>query len=187
MRPIAVFLLSLALAGPAAATTLAGVDVPDTATVANTPLVLNGAGVRVKFFFKIYAGGLYLPQKSSDPAAIVAHAGPDRILMQMIYDGVSKDQFADAWHDDFKANNPDSYAALHDQIEQFISCFSDSKKGDVIIMDYVPGTGTQVYWDGNLRGTIPGEAFHKALLNVYMGPNPPTSSLKKGMLGKEAD
>jgi hypothetical protein len=48
----------------------------------------------------------------------------------------------------------------------------------------VPGTGTQVYWDGTLKGTIPGEEFHHALLNVYMGPNPPTSSLKDGMLGK---
>jgi len=185
MRLTAISLLTLALAGPALAANLAGVDVPGTASVANTPLVLNGAGVRVKVFFKIYVGGLYLPQKSSDPAAIVAGTGPDRILMHMIYDGVSKSQFADAWHDDFKANNPDSYAALHDQIEQFIACFGDSKKGDVITMDYVPGTGTQVSWNGSLRGTIAGEAFHHALLNVYMGPNPPTSSLKDGMLGKD--
>ncbi|HSN17746.1 MAG TPA: chalcone isomerase family protein [Gammaproteobacteria bacterium] len=185
MRSLAAFLLSLALAAPAFAVTVAGVDVPDTATVANTPLVLNGAGVRVRFFFKIYAGGLYLPQKSSDPAAIVASTGPDRILMHMIYDGVSKSQFADAWHDDFKANNPADYDKLHDQIEQFISWFGDSKKGDVITMDYVPGTGTQVSWNGVLKGTIPGEAFHKALLNVYMGPNPPTSSLKESMLGKD--
>jgi hypothetical protein len=184
MRRPAAFLLSLGLISPVFAATVAGVDVPDTASVANTPLLLNGAGVRVKFFFKIYAGGLYLQQKSSDPAAIAAGDGPDRILMHMIYDGVSKSQFADAWHDDFKANNPGDYDKLHDQIEQFISWFGDSKKDDVITMDYVPGTGTQVSWNGELRGTIPGAAFHHALLNVYMGPNPPTSSLKDGMLGK---
>lgn len=185
MRHLAAFLLSLSLVSSASAATVGGVDVPDTATVANTPLVLNGAGVRSKFIFKIYVGALYLPQKSSDPAAVVAHAGPDRILMHMIYDGVSKSQFSDAWYDDFLANNRDSYAALHDQIVQFVSWFSDSKKGDVITIDYVPGTGTQLSWNGELRGTIPGEAFHKALLNVYMGPNPPTSSLKDGMLGKD--
>lgn len=185
MRRLSVFLLSLSLVGAAGAATVGGVDVPDTATVADTPLVLNGAGVRSKFIFKIYAGALYLPQKSSDPAAIVAHAGPDRILMHMIYDGVTKDQFADAWYEDFNANNPDTYASLREQVVQFASWFTDSKKGDVITMDYVPGTGTQVSWNGALRGTIPGEAFHKALLNVYMGPNPPTSSLKEGMLGKD--
>src|ERR1700749_1889311 len=69
MRLTAVFLLSLVLAGPAVSATVGGVDVPDTANVADTPLVLNGAGVRVKFFFKIYVGGLYLAAKSPDPAA----------------------------------------------------------------------------------------------------------------------
>ena len=185
MRAIAVTLLSLALAGPAMAASLADVMVPDTATVANTPLVLNGVGLRVKFFFKIYVGGLYLPQKSSDPAAILAGTGPDRILMHMVYDGVSKSQFADAWHDDFKANDPADYDKLHDQIEQFISWFGDSKKGDVITMDYLPGTGTQVSWNGTLRGTIPGEDFHHALLDVFLGPKPPTKSLKAGMLGQD--
>ncbi len=183
MRRIAIFLLAMGLTAGASAADLAGVTVPDTAQVANANLVLNGIGLRKKFFIKIYVGGLYLPQKSSDAGAIVAAATPDRIAMHMIYE-VSKEQFADAWHDDFKANNPDQFAALHDQIEQFIAWFSDSKKGDVVTMDYVPGQGTQISWNGTFRGNIPGEDFHKALMRVFLGPNPPTSDLQDGMLGK---
>lgn len=184
MRRVVLFLLSFGLAAATSAADLAGVSVPDTAQVANTNLVLNGVGLRKKFFVKIYVGGLYLPQKSGDADAIVASTGPDRILMHMIY-AVDKDQFADAWHDDFKANNPDQYAALHDQIEQFIAWFSDSKKDDVVTMDWVPGQGTQISWNGTFRGNIPGEDFHKALLRVFLGPNPPTDALKDGMLGKD--
>lgn len=184
MRCIAIFLLSLSLVAAASAADLAGVAVPDTAQVAKTNLVLNGVGLRKKFFIKIYVGGLYLPQKSSDADAIIASTAPDRILMHMIY-SVSKEQFADAWHDDFKANNPDSYAALHDPIEQFIAWFSNSKKGDVVTMDWVPGQGTEISWNGTFRGNIPGEDFHKALLRVFLGPNPPTDDLKDGMLGKD--
>lgn len=183
MRHIAVLLLTFSLFSAAAASNLAGVEVPDTASVASTPLVLNGIGLRKKFFIKIYVGALYLPAKTGDAGAIVTGTGPDRVLMHMIYE-VSKDQFADAWHDDFKANNPGDYDKLHDQIEQFITWFGDSKKDDVVVMDYVPGTGTQVSWNGELRGTIPGEAFHHALLNVFLGSNPPTDDLKNGMLGK---
>jgi hypothetical protein len=168
----------------AGAATLAGVDVPDTAQVANTDLALNGVGLRKKFFIKIYVGALYLPQKSTDADAILAAPGPDRILMHMIY-AVDKGQFADAWHEDFKGNNPDSYAALQASVEQFIGYFGDSKKDDVITLDYIPGQGTQVSWNGTPRGIIPGEDFHKALLKVFLGPNPPTSDLKDGMLGKE--
>lgn len=185
MRRIALFLLSLVMMSGAGAATLAGVDVPDSAQVADANLVLNGVGLRTYSIFgiKIYVGALYLPAKTSDPAAVVAHPGPDRILMVMIH-AVSKGDFADAWHDDFKANDPDSYAALHDPIEQFIAWFGDSKQGDQISMDYVPGEGTRVSWNGTFRGNIPGEDFHKALLNIYMGPKPPTKDLQSGMLGK---
>lgn len=184
MRRIAIFLLSFAMTASAAAADLAGVSVPDSTQVAGANLALNGVGLRKKFFMKIYVGGLYLPQKSADEAAIIASTTPDRILMHMIY-AVDKEQFADAWHDDFKSNNPDTYAALHDQIEQFIAWFSDSKKDDVVTMDWVPDQGTQISWNGTFRGNIPGEDFHKALLRVFLGPNPPTNDLKDGMLGKD--
>jgi hypothetical protein len=185
MRFVASFLLGLSLSLSASAATLAGAEVPDKAQVANTDLVLNGVGLRSKFFFKIYVGGLYLPQKSSDAAAIAAGTTPNRVLMHMIYE-VSREQFADAWHEGFKDNNDkDSYDALHDQIEQFIAVFDDCKKGDVITLDYVPSQGTLITWNGQLRGNITGEAFHHALMNVFLGPNPPTSSLKEGMLGKD--
>ncbi len=184
MRSIALFLLGFALVSSAGAATLAGVDVPDKAQVANTDLVLNGVGLRTKLFFKIYVGGLYLPAKSSDASAIAAGNEPDRVLMHMIYE-VSHDQFSDAWTDGFKDNNPQGYDALHDQIQQFMGWFGDCKKDDVITLDYAPTQGTTVTWNGTVRGTIPGEAFHHALLKVFLGPKPPTSSLKDGMLGKD--
>ena len=186
MRRITLILLSVAVMSGTGAATLAGVEVPDSAQVANTNLVLNGVGLRTYSIFgvKIYVGALYLPAKTSDPAAVVAHAGPDRVEMVMIH-AVDKEDFADAWHDDFKNNNPQSYDSLKDRVEQFIAWFGDSKKGDTITIDYVPGQGTQVNWNGSFRGNIPGEDFHKAFLNIYMGPKPPTSDLKDGMLGKD--
>jgi hypothetical protein len=144
-------------------------------------LVLNGAGLRTKFVFDIYEGAFYLPQKSSDPQAVLSHAGPDRVLMHMIY-AVSKSQFADAWNDGFGDNNDKMSDSLKASVTQFIGYFGDSKKGDIITIDYV--TGTQVSWNGSLSGTIPGEEFHQAFLRVFFGPSPPTSHLQKGMLGK---
>lgn len=188
MKRILMAVLMLAVSLGVRAGTVADIAVPDSAQVANTDLVLNGAGLRTYSIFgvKIYVGALYLPQKSSDPQAVLAHAGPDRILMHMIH-AVSKDQFSDNWLDDFKANNPDSFDAVHDRLLQFIAYFGDSVKDDVITMDYLPGVGTQVSWNGTVRGSIPGEDFHKALLNCYMGPKPPTKDLQAGMLGKSKD
>ncbi|MHB8405511.1 MAG: chalcone isomerase family protein [Gammaproteobacteria bacterium] len=182
------FFLAILSAGVlvnAQAATYKGVTVADSASVGGKTLVLNGMGLRTKFFFKIYVGALYLPQKADTAAAVISENGPDRILMHMIY-AVSKSQFADAWHAGFKDNNPQMSDAVKAGMEQFIAYFGESKQGDVITLDYVPGQGTQVSWNGTFRGNIPGEDFHKALLNVFLGPKPPTRELKNGLLGKNS-
>jgi Chalcone isomerase-like len=167
----------------AQAATYKDVTVPDTVTVGGQSLVLNGMGLRTKFFFKIYVGALYLPQKANTAEAVMAESGPDRILMHMTY-AVNKDQFADAWNEGFHDNNPGMSEALQSSVAQFIAYFGECKIGDVITLDYIPGQGTQVSWNGTFRGNIPGEDFHKALLNVFLGPKPPSDDLKDGLLGK---
>src|SRR6185295_14261235 len=59
MRKLLVWMFALCLtlpALPALAATLAGVTVPDHADAGGTALVLNGAGLRTKFFIKVYVG-----------------------------------------------------------------------------------------------------------------------------------
>lgn len=59
--------LLLLVAGlmPAGAAEIEGTMVPDTAKAGDAApeLVLNGAGVRTRVFFRVYVGALYLQQK----------------------------------------------------------------------------------------------------------------------------
>lgn len=48
-------------------TEVAGVKYENNQQLANTPLVLNGAGIRYKAIFKVYTAGLYLPKKPPPP------------------------------------------------------------------------------------------------------------------------
>jgi Chalcone isomerase-like len=68
---LAVALLALASIQHLDAASLAGVTLPDTVTVGNTQLLLNGLGLRTKFMVTVYVAGLYLAQKSSDADAVV--------------------------------------------------------------------------------------------------------------------
>ena len=61
--------------------------------------------------------------------------------------------------------------------------FETAHEGDVILLDYVPGTGTSVTINGTKIGTIPGEDFNQALLAVWLGDKPADDGLKEGMLG----
>ena len=69
---------------------VAGVKLADTAQVGNVNLQLNGAGIRTKFFFKIYVGALYLPQKQNLADTIIADEHEHRVALHIMHELSSK-------------------------------------------------------------------------------------------------
>src|SRR5262245_60786655 len=67
-----VLYLLLGTGRPAAGRDVAGVTLAETASVAGKTLTLNGAGLRTRFFFKVYVIGLYLERPATDAAPILA-------------------------------------------------------------------------------------------------------------------
>ena len=167
---------------------LAGVSFKEQITVngLDAPLSLNGAGIRYKFFFKIYVGALYLPAKQNDGATVLKTAQPNRIVMHFIYDEVPKKKLTDAWIEGFENNNNKAALdAVKSRLNQFNEMFSDVQKDDVILLDYLPGKGTRVSIKGEEKGIIEGRDFNRALLSVWLGEEPVTEELKDAMLGIE--
>jgi len=164
---------------------IAGVALPESVVLDTPPaLVLNGAGIRTKFFFKIYVGALYLPVRTQDVAAVLHHTGPVAIHMHFLHSEVSKQKLVDAWNDGFNANlNTEERNRLNDRIKRFNELFETTRKGDVIRLDYQPSIGTRVSINLTVRGIIEGEDFMQALLKIWLGPNPVDSDLKQAMLG----
>jgi hypothetical protein len=165
------------------AASLAGVTLPDTVQVGGTTLVLNGLGLRTKFTVKVYVAGLYLQQKSSDSSAIINSDAPKRIVMQFVH-GASKQQMTDAFDEGFKDNSPDAEKAMKADIDNFLGVLEAVKNGDQMVVTYVPGTGTTLDINGTKKLTIAGSAFSQVLFSVWLGPKPPTTDLKKGILGQ---
>ena len=163
--------------------TLSGVTLPETVQAGSQTLVLNGLGLRTKFMVKVYVGGLYLPQKSSDPTAILKPDTPKRIVMHFVRD-VSKDQLPDGFTEAFDANTPDAKKTLKPDIDRFLGALDAVKDGDEIVITYVPATGTAVTLAGKEKLTIAGPDFAKVIFSVWLGPKPPNAGLKKGILGQ---
>jgi hypothetical protein len=92
-----------ALASQCHAGTLANVSMPDTTPAGTTTLILNGMGLRTKYAFKVYVAGLYVPQKSTDPATILKPDVPKRIVMHFVRN-VSKSQLTDGFSESFQNN-----------------------------------------------------------------------------------
>jgi hypothetical protein len=145
--------------------------------------MLNGAGTRKKFFVKVYVGALYLPKKVTSVDAVLNETGPKRVLMHFLYKKVEGYKLADGWTEGFENNSESEMDKLKARLADFNKLFMDVKKGDVILLDYLPGQGTRVTIKGQEKGTIPGEDFNRALLKVWLGPEPADAGLKGAMLG----
>jgi hypothetical protein len=165
------------------AATLADVTLPDSITVGNQTLVLNGLGLRSKLFVKVYVGGLYLEKKTSDPAAVIASDAPKRVVLQFVYGEVTREQMVEAFEDGFKGNAPNAAKA---DVQQWVGALETMKKGEQMTVTYVPSAGTTLTLRGKDKLTIPGLPFAQAVFSVWFGPKPPSSDLKNGMLGKKS-
>lgn len=184
------FLLAISSA-PAYAAEVAGVKLEDSVKLAGKDLKLNGAGVRVKAIFKVYVAGLYLPEKKTSVADILAVAGPRRVTLVMMRD-VSADDFGQSFITGLN-NNSDKVekTKIVNQTVQFGEIFQalpGIKKGDILTLDWVPGSGTITTMNGKKLGeVIPDVAFYNAVLKIWLGDNPVDTSLKPHLLGTAKD
>jgi predicted deacylase len=177
-------LLALAIALPVFAGTVADVKIEDSVAVNGQNLVLNGAGLRKKFFIKVYVGGLYLPAKNANATAIMASDAPRRQVMHFLY-SVSKDQMCDAWKEGLEDNMPNASAEVKGSFKTLCSLMEPIPKGNRLVLTYVPGTGTAVEINGKVKGTLPGKATSDAILATWIGPKPgPGADFKAAVLGK---
>lgn len=157
------------------------------ALVGGQTLQLNGVGVRTRVIFKVYVAGLYVPQKSTSAATLLAQTGPRRVEIHMLRD-VSADTFAEALIEGLKANHTEQQvAAMKPQIDALLANLKsagEARKGSVILFDFVPAEGTRLLVDGQPKGSaIAGEGFFTAVLRIWIGDKPADAALKKGLLG----
>ncbi|MEY2891107.1 MAG: hypothetical protein RJA98_1015 [Pseudomonadota bacterium] len=179
--------LGLVLATPAHSASISGQSFDDRIQLADTPLQLNGMGLRAVAWLKGYAAGLYLRDKARTPALVLATSGPKRLRLKMMLK-VDAKEFIKAFHKGIERNVPAAeQAKLVDRMALFdaaVNQIGTVKKGDVVDLDFVPSVGTQLLLNGAARGTVlPGDDLYAALLNIFIGDKPVDAELKAGLLG----
>lgn len=172
----------------ALAAEVAGVKVDERVRVGSADLQLNGAGVRTRLIFKVYVGALYLPERKSGAAEVLALRGTKRVSMTLLRDLDAK-QLTDALEEGVRANHSEpEVAALKERLDALVAVMNEigsAKEKTVITLDFLPEAGTGVTIDGAPRGKpIPGEDFFVALLKIWLGEKPVDAGLKKAMLGQ---
>ncbi|MDT7513651.1 chalcone isomerase family protein [Rhodoferax mekongensis] len=187
-------LLSLSLASGAFAqataahggVTVDGVVFDKEVQVAGSTLRLNGAGLRTKFVFKVYAAGLYLATPARTPADIYAAKGPKRLKVSFVRET------------DATTLGKTMSQVMSDNLprEQFGKCipglvklgelFSEKKKmgvGEMFTVDEIQAKATVISINNKVVAEISEPEFFACLMYNYFGERPADANLKAALLG----
>jgi hypothetical protein len=175
-----------------AAVELEGVELAESITAYGQKLVLNGAGVRRRGYYKADVTALYLPEKRTTPDAIYKLNGVRRIQLNILRTFTSS-TISRIFLVDFKQSaTDDEFKKLIGPIGQIGSAYANVKrvdKGDVVNLDWVPGigwmathNGKQLTGDGGNTLAINDELAYQIYLRMYIGPAAP-EDLRNGLLG----
>lgn len=193
-RPLLV--CSLALCGaaflPARAqpTEVNGVRFASEVNAAGTKLVLNGAGVRHKIIFPMYALGLYLPQKTRVVAEASDLSTPKRLVLRPLRDLptnelgrlLTRGIETNATKDDFVKIVPDL-----SRLGQLMAQYTKLVPNDTLLIDWKPGVGMALTFRGKAQGPVfPEPALFRTLLKIWLGDQPADAKLKSLLMGETA-
>ena len=183
-------LAALAVTCGAAAATIdvGGAKIEDTVDLQGSKLQLNGAGVRYRAVFKVYAAGLYIGKKAGTPEEVFAAPGPKRMSITLLRD-IDSNELGKAFTKGFEENSPKGeMSKLIPGLIKMGQIFSDQKKmvaGENFTIDWIPGTGTLITVKGKQQGEPFKEPeFYAALMRIWLGPSPADFKLKDALLGK---
>jgi hypothetical protein len=168
--------------GTVEARELAGKDIPESISVGETTLKLNGSAVQRKLIFNIYAIALYLEQPTRSPQQAIGSDQTKRIYLRMLRDA-SKNQVADALRNGVKSNNA-NMAPVEERLKRLLGALPDVKFGDEIAITYVPGKGTVL--DSSRKDkdemVIEGKDFADAFFRIWLGPSQGISRIRRNLL-----
>lgn len=173
---------------------LEGVTLNETVVVRGRRLVLNGYGLRKRGYFKADVTALYLPERRSNPDAILRLDGFRRIQLNILRTFTSS-TISRIFIADFKdAATEDEFKKLIPVVSQIGAAYAQVRRverGDVVNLDWIPGLGWTAEINGRYLTTEDGgqeiiainnPLAYQIYLRMYIGENAP-ESLRSGLLG----
>jgi hypothetical protein len=178
-------LLVLSAAHVAAEGEIAGVTFPAEQTAAGKTLKLNGMALKTKFFIKVFAGGFYLENPTSDAEEAINSEQVKRFHLHYLTGKATAEKLQDGFREAFiKANPPELVKQYQAEIERYASWLDeDMAPGKTSVATYVPGKGLTLVYKGKEKGTIASPEFARMYFRYNLGAKA-DKKMRQGYLGK---
>lgn len=170
-----------------ASTKVEGVEIAESIMFHGRRLVLNGAGVRKRGYFKANVVALYLPEKLTTFEAIGRLDGPRRIQLHLLRDFTSS-TISRIFLADFKQTATDAeFKQLINEVSEIGAIYGSIKRvgaGDEVSIDWVPGSGIVTMFNDRPINDKPinSELAYQIYLRMFLGKSVP-EDLRNSLLG----
>jgi len=159
------------MAGTAQAKVIAGVRMPDAISLQGKELLLEHMELKKKLFFEIYVWGLYLEQKPDSTQQAIAFQGPKQLQLHFRR-SIKREQLADAFRAFLSNSRALRSPEMKRQSELLVQSLKGVRKGDTLLITYLPDQGLRISGEGSRGAVIPGKAFADALFTAWLTENP---------------
>lgn len=170
-----------------------GVPVEDSYSVDGAKLLLNGAGVRKRAYFKTDVSAIYLTEPRNTPEGIENAPGPKRLQLVMVKD-ITGSTISRYFIADFQAVATEAeFKQLINEIGLLGEIYSKIRqvnKGDVINIDWTPGKGVHstingkpLMVSGNITPYLNNELLYRVMLRMYIKASG-SAEMRDNLLGK---
>jgi Chalcone isomerase-like len=173
-----------------AQTKIADVVYPNEVTVGGQKLLLNGYGMRFRIGFRVYTAALYTPTKMTKNEEVIKPTVAKRLHMVAQRD-VKGDDFGKLFSRGMEDNmSKDEFSKLINGVIRMGNIFAEAKqfsKGEVIILDLIPGTGLVINFRGKQQGEpIKETEFAENFFKIWFGKKPADDALRIALLGGQS-
>ena len=172
---------------------IAGVIMPDSFTLGQEKLVLNGAGLREKYAIgvDVYVCGLYLKNRTANAVQII-NSNESMVIRLHLVRSVNAREFSENTMAGFRESTNNlgiDIRSIDSEIRQFLQVFSGSiSNNDIFDITYSRSGGVRVYRNNGKtpRVTIKNMTLKRALFGIWLTPRSEgkMNVLRRGMLGQ---
>lgn len=186
---LAVLFVSMSHAAPPPSSTSEPEEIrafPPSVQVAGEALQRNGAGIRYKAIFKVYAAALYLEKPTRSFEAISHLTGPKRVAVTMLRT-INASELGQLFAHGMEDNmDRQQFSKLVPGVMRMSEVFSRHKSlrpGDSFTLDWIPDRGMVLSVNGVEEPVaFPEPEFYQAMLGIWLGPKPADGHLKTSLL-----
>ncbi|MDX2448171.1 MAG: chalcone isomerase family protein [Desulfobacterales bacterium] len=162
-----------------------GVTFPGEKVVEGKTLKLNGVAYRKALgIVKVYVVGLYLENPTTEAEEVINSEQVKHLLTHYLTSKATVKKLQEGFLEVIEKCNPPEMVTKHrSDIDEYASWLDkDMAPGLTSFSTYVPGKGLTMTYQGEVKGTIPGDEFMKMYYRYNVGEKA-QKRIRKGLLG----